>query len=85
VVFLFGAKARELGFVAVKVHTGFPDCEAWREVAPGVWQMVKGEIELNSRNFLSHKHDVKKIDLIICWKHDWKECSVEVIELSKIG
>jgi hypothetical protein len=85
VVFLFGAKARELGFVAVKVRTGYPDCEAWREVAPGVWQMVKGEIELYSRNFLSHKHDLKKIDLIICWKHNWKECPVEVVELGGIG
>jgi hypothetical protein len=84
VVFLFGARARELGFVAVKMRTGFPDCEAWREVAPGVWQMVKAELELNSRNFLSHKHDWKKIDLIICWKHDWEECPVEVLELSKL-
>src|SRR5262249_1765703 len=55
VVFLFGAMARELGFVAVKVRTGYPDCEAWREVAPGVWQKVNAEIELYSRNFLSHK------------------------------
>jgi hypothetical protein len=85
VVFLFGAKARELGFVAVKMRTGFPDCEAWREVAPGVWQMVKAELELNSRNFVSHKHDWRKIDLIVCWKHDWKECPVEVIELGKLS
>jgi hypothetical protein len=45
--------------------------------------MVKGEIELYSRNFLAHKHDLKKIDLIICWKNNWEECPVEVIELGR--
>ncbi len=85
VVFLFGAMAERLGFVAVKVRTGFPDVEAYREVAPGVWQKVSAEVELYSRNFLSHRHDLKKIDLIICWKNNWKECPVEVVELGKCG
>jgi hypothetical protein len=80
VVFLFGAKARELGFVAVKVRTGYPDCEAWREVAPGVWQKVNAEIELYSRNFLSHKHDIKKcagriIGRSVRWRWwNWGNC-----------
>ncbi|HEY7402541.1 MAG TPA: hypothetical protein VIB39_03395 [Candidatus Angelobacter sp.] len=81
VVFLFGAMARELGFVAVKVRMGYPDCEAWREVAPEVWQKVNIEIEHESRNFVKHLHDVKKCDLIVCWKHNWKECPLEVVAL----
>src|SRR6185437_1439812 len=33
VVFLFGALARELGFVVLKLQsTAFPDCEAWRRL-----------------------------------------------------
>ena len=83
VVFLFGAMARELGFVAVKVRTGYPDCEAWREVETGVWQRVNIEVEYESRNFVKHLHDVKKCDLIVCWRHNWKECPLEVIALSE--
>ena len=41
------------------------------------------EFELYSSNFVKHKHDPSKCDLIICWKHDWKECpnNIDVIEL----
>jgi Homing endonuclease associated repeat len=81
VVFLFGAMARELGFVALKIRTGYPDCEAMREVAPGIWQKVNIEIEQESRNFVKHLHNVKKCDLIVCWKHNWPQCPLEVIEL----
>jgi hypothetical protein len=52
-----------------------------REVAPGVWQKVNIEIEQESRNFVKHLHNVKKCDLIVCWKHNWPECPLEVIEL----
>jgi hypothetical protein len=40
--------------------------------------------ELESRNFLLHKHDPKGCDLIVCWVHNWPECPLEVIELSKV-
>lgn len=42
------------------------------------------EFEYDSRNFLQHMHDMKDCDLIVCWKHTWKECPVEVIELSRL-
>jgi hypothetical protein len=28
-------------------------------------------------------HKASECDLIICWKHNWKECPLEVVELSK--
>ena len=81
VLFLFGAIAEDLGFVVTRVQIAFPDCEAMREVAPGVWQRVDIELEQYSRNFVSHMHDPNKCDLIVCWENNWPECPLEVIEL----
>jgi hypothetical protein len=85
VLFLFGAKAEKLGFVIKKIQTAFPDCIAMREVEPGVWQEVRIELEKESRNFVRHMHDLKGADIIVCWKHNWPECPLEVIELGSIG
>ena len=41
------------------------------------------EFEHESRNFLKHMHPVKGCDLIVCWKHNWPECPLEVVELSR--
>lgn len=82
VVFLFGAVARKLGFVVLRIQTEYPDCEALREMEPGLWQLEKVEFEYESRNFLLHKHRPDKCGLIVCWKHNWAECPLEVIELS---
>ena len=29
-------------------------------------------------------HPAAHCDLIVCWTHNWKECPVEVLELSKL-
>jgi hypothetical protein len=84
VVFLFGSMARELGFIATLLQSEFPDCEALRELHPGRWQRVRIEFEYESRNFLKHGHLVEGCDLIVCWKHNWPECPLEVLELSKL-
>jgi len=84
VIFAFGVLARRLGFVALRFQPGFPDCESLREVARGVWQRVRIEFEFESRNFLRHRHKPNGCELIVCWKHNWKECPLEVIELRKI-
>jgi len=86
VIFAFGVVARRLGFVALRFQPGFPDCEALREVARGVWQRVRIEFEFESRNFLRHRHKPNGCELIVCWKHNWKGCpeGLEVIELRKV-
>jgi hypothetical protein len=81
VLFLFGAVARKLGFVVLRVQTEYPDCEALREMEADLWQRVWIEFEYESRNFLLHKHRADQCHLIVCWKHNWEECPVEVIEL----
>jgi hypothetical protein len=84
VLFLFGAMARELGFMMIRVQTGFPDGEGFREVEPGRWQLKKLEFELESRNYIAHGHPVGRAHILVCWKHNWPECPMEVIELRKV-
>jgi len=84
VIFLFGAEARNLGFMMLQIQTGFPDGEAFREVEPGRWQRVRIEFEFESRNFVAHRHDVKGCDMIVCWEHNWRQCPLEVVELRKV-
>ena len=83
VVLLFGIVAWDLGFHVERVQTDFPDCEAMFEVQPGKWQRVRIEFEYESRNFKIHRHPVDKCDIIVCWRHNWKECPrrLQVVEL----
>jgi hypothetical protein len=84
VVFLFGAIARELGFMVMRIQAAFPDCEAMYQVGPGRWQRVRIEFEFESRNFVQHMHEVEGCDLIVCWHHNWKNCPLEVLELKEV-
>jgi hypothetical protein len=83
VVFLFGWMAPQLGYVVHRLQPEFPDCEAMRLVGEDMCELVKAEFEYESRNFLKHMHDVKGANLIICWRHNWPECPLEVLELRK--
>jgi hypothetical protein len=84
VLYLFGTVSERLGFVVTLIQTGFPDCLALRLVDVDRWQPVRIEFEYESRNFLRHLHDPSGCDIIVCWKHNWPECPLEVIELSKV-
>jgi len=86
VVFLFGMVARELGYMVEAVQTGFPDCEAKRQVSAGKWQRVRIEFEFESRNFRDHGHPVHGCDVVVCWRHNWADCppDLEVVELSSV-
>ncbi|HKV91589.1 MAG TPA: hypothetical protein VJW20_03460, partial [Candidatus Angelobacter sp.] len=84
VIFLFGAMSWQLGFLVHRVQAEFPDCEAMRRLGDGKCQLARIEFELESRNFLRHRHDPGKCDLIVCWRHNWPDCPLEVIELSKV-
>jgi hypothetical protein len=86
VMVLFGMVAAGLGLQVESVQGKFPDCLAKRQVAPGKWQHLRIEFEYESKNFKLHGHDPKGCDMIVCWRHNWKECpeSIEVIELCKL-
>jgi HNH endonuclease len=84
VIYLFGTLAGHLGFVVTRIQAEFPDCEAMRQVDADKWQRVRIEFEFESKNFLKHGHQVRECDLIVCWKHNWETCPLEVLELKKI-
>jgi hypothetical protein len=86
VVLLFGMMAEELGYLVETVQAGFPDCEAKRRVGPDKWQRVRIEFEFESKNFPLHGHSVRGCDVIVCWRHNWKECpkEIEVVELCEV-
>jgi hypothetical protein len=84
VVFLFGVVAQQLGFKVQRVQSAFPDCEAMRLIEPGRWQRVRIEFEYESRNFILHQHPVAGCDIIVCWKNNWPECPLDVVELREV-
>lgn len=86
VVFLFGMVARELGYMVEAIQSGFPDCEAKRQVAPSKWQRVHIEFEYESRNYRDHGHPIDGCDVIVCWIHNWIDCPnhLEVVELRSV-
>ena len=84
VMCLFASLATALGFTMLHIQQAFPDCTAFRRGQDGLWRIVRIEFEFESRNFLAHGHDPRGCDLIVCWKHNWPSCPVEVVELSGI-
>jgi hypothetical protein len=75
--------AEKLGFAVLKVRAAYPDCQAFRVVDGELMELLKIEFEHESRNFVLHMHDRKDCDMIVCWKHNWPESPVEVVELGK--
>jgi hypothetical protein len=86
VVLLFGLVAKELGYIVEAVQSGFPDCEAKRQIGLQRWQRVHIEFEFESRNFRDHSHPLTGCDIIVCWRHNWDHCpaQIEVLELSAL-
>jgi hypothetical protein len=84
VMVLFAALAKDLGFTITHIQGQFPDGEVMREVEPGRHQRLPVEFEFESRNFVTHGHPVDGCKLIVCWRHNWPECPVEVLELKSV-
>jgi len=80
VVLLFSKVMDDLGVIYESSPTGFPDLVARIQTVKG-FEKRYIEFEYKSSNFKLHGHDVEKCDIIVCWKHDWKDCPLEVIEL----
>ena len=84
VVGMFSAIAHEIGFEIISNRSAFPDCKANRKIEGSSRNRYKEcliEFEFRSSDFKLHKHPVNGCDLIVCWEHDWKDCSLEVLEL----
>ena len=48
----------------------------------GIWRV---EFEHKSANFITHKHDIRECNLIICWENDYPDCPLPIIELKNEG
>jgi hypothetical protein len=67
------------GWEIVSIQAAFPDVLIMNK---DTGESIRAEFEYNSSSFYAHRHDPFGCDLIICWKHDWKECVMPVWELS---
>lgn len=83
VVFLFSKIHDELGIKIEAVQQGFPDARARRFNGKG-WIVENIEFEYKSSHFIQHGHNLDECDIIVCWKHDWKDCPLEVIEMRSL-
>lgn len=81
-IFLFGSKAKELGFLIKKFNSSGIDCDAIRHTPKG-WKECRIKFELYSHDFKTHGHRRSQCDLIICWEDTTPRKSgfPEVIEL----
>jgi hypothetical protein len=86
VLFLFGMVARDLGIHVEAVLSGFPRCEAKRQVAPGRWQRLRVDFEVESRHFREAGRRPAHVDLLVCWRDTWPDrpSSLEVMALEQL-
>lgn len=86
VIFLFGMVARELGFNVEAMSSGFPRCEAKRQLAPGKWARLRIDFELESRQFRDAGRNPAACDLIVCWRDTWPDrpATLDVLPLERV-
>jgi len=83
VVLLFGMVFEELGMIVEEVKSAFPDATIRRFNGLG-WTEEFVEFEYKSSNYKQHRHPLDGCDIIVCWRHDWLECPLEVCELASL-
>jgi hypothetical protein len=84
VLALFVLVAERLGYSIQLLNPRFPDCEARRRVPGNRWEAVSIELEWRSSNFLDHRHDRTRCQVIVCWEADWRPNDIEVLELRSV-
>jgi hypothetical protein len=86
VVYLFGVLHDTFDLKIESIQAEFPDCIARRKIKQNRWEEVRIEFEFDSKSFEAHGHDPNKVDMIVCWNHNWKNCPehIEVIELASV-
>lgn len=83
VVLLFGMIFEEMGMIVEEIRSGFPDAVIRRFNGRG-WTRENVEFEYKSSQYKQHKHLLSGCDIIVCWIHDWRNCPLEVWELSEL-
>lgn len=65
-------------FKIIHSQEGYPDFVLSNEKG----DVIRAEVEVNSKTFLAHQHDINGCDLIICWKHNWVDCEIPVLTMA---
>ncbi len=86
VVLLFSKVMDDLGIIYESSPPSGFDMVGRIQTVQGYYELKHFEFEYQSSNFKQHGHDATLVDYIVCWEHDWKNCSedVEVIELKEL-
>lgn len=83
VAFLAGLLYDHLPFplVVKSINDAYPDCEG---IDPLTGKPVRIELEVYSRNYLSHGHPMTGCDYILCWRDNWPESPIPVVAIEDI-
>jgi hypothetical protein len=73
---VFAQRAARLGYSIVESRTAFPDY-----VLAHRRSRLLAEAEYRTSDFLRHRHDIGRCDLIVVWEHDLPYMPVPVLEL----
>lgn len=74
---VFAQRASRLGYQILESRIPFPDY-----ILGAGSRRLLAEAEFRTSDFLRHRHDLARCDLIIVWTHDLNYIPVPVLELS---
>jgi len=73
---VFAQRAGRLGYRILESRAAFPDY-----ILGQGSKRILAEAEFRTSDFLRHKHDLTRCDLIVAWEHDLSYMPVPVLEL----
>ena len=73
---LFAQRAARLGYRILESRAAFPDYVLERD-----GERLFAEAEYRTSDFLRHRHDLSRCDLILVWEHDLPYMPIPVLEL----
>ena len=73
---LFAQQAASLGYRILESRAAFPDYVLERD-----GERIFAEAEFRTSDFLRHRHDLGRCDLILVWEHDVAYMPIPVLEL----
>jgi hypothetical protein len=79
VIVVFAITGNDLGFEIVSIGSKFPDAVIRERQTEKEYRV---EFEYAASNFVAHGHDPRNCDLIICWKNDFPESLLPILDLS---
>lgn len=86
VIYIFGLVSEELSYI-VESFGEDKLCFAGKRnlsLENEKWEAVNIGFTLNSSDLKGSGRLTKNCQLLVCWKHEWEECPVEVLELSSV-